>query len=189
MNTQSLLIVPILLLTGCGTKAVPQAPISDETKQPSRAELRIGNDLDEPRHLPFKIVTAYGHQKRSADAPYHIEGGGWMFFDCQTRSDPGAVFTVGVASGSGDGKTPSAWGKAVLIVKDREAGARFVEEFAGVFSGKLPTPLRQAREPVPLPINVSLWDLKSLAFEAKTSSTQGLARSSGEPVRSSGGDG
>ena len=51
---------------------------------------------------------------------------------------------------------PSAWGKAVLIVKDREAGARFVELFSKAFSGKLPTPVNQAHVPKPLSINTAI---------------------------------
>jgi hypothetical protein len=49
-----------------------------------------------------------------------------------------------------------AWGKAVLIVKDREAGVRFVELFSKAFSGKLPTPVNQAHVPKPLSINTAI---------------------------------
>src|SRR5262249_39813841 len=125
----------VLLLTGCGTKPVSQAPINDDSKNSPQAELSIGDDTDEAPHLSFKITTVHEHRKPSAEAPYHNEGGEWTFFDCQATSDPKAVFTVGTASKSNDGSEPSIWGKALLIVKDREAGARFVELFSKTFSG------------------------------------------------------
>ena len=48
------------------------------------------------------------------------------------------------------------WGKAILMVKDREAGARFAELFSKAFSGKLPIPVKQANVPVPLSINTAI---------------------------------
>ena len=151
MHKQSFFLLAVLLLADCGTKPVPQAPMNDDSKDSPRAELRIGDGPDESPHLSFKITNVYEHQKPSADAPYHIEGGEWTFFDCQASSDPKVVFTVGTASKSSDGNAPSAWGKAVLIVKDREAGARFVELFSKAFSGKLPAPgiTLMCRNPLP----------------------------------------
>jgi hypothetical protein len=156
MQKHSVLILAVLLLTGCGTKPVPQAPMNDESKNSPRAELRGGDGPDEAPHLSFRITTVHEHQKPSADAPYHIEGGEWTFFDCQANNDPRVVFTVGTASKSSDEGAPSAWGKAVLIVKDREAGARFVEMFSKAFSGKLPTYVNQAHVPKPLSINTAI---------------------------------
>ena len=156
MQKQLVLILAVLLVTGCGTKPVPQAPMNDDSKDSPRAELRIGDDPDEAPHLSFRITTVHEHQKPSTDAPYHVEGGEWTFFDCQATSDPKVVFTVGTASKSSDGDVPSVWGKAVLIVNDREAGARFVELFSKAFSGKLPTPVNQAHVPKPLSINTAI---------------------------------
>src|SRR5262249_42607245 len=118
--------------------------------------LSFGDDTDEAPHLAFRITRVLEHQKLSANPPYHIEGGEWSFFDCQATSDAKVVFTVGMASKSSDGGAPSPWGKAVLIVKDREAGARFVELFSKAFSGKLPTPLNQAHVPKPLSISTAV---------------------------------
>jgi hypothetical protein len=150
MHKQFVLLLAALLVTGCGTKPDLHAPMND------RAESRIGGDPDEAPHLSFRITTVYEHQKTSADPPYHTEGGEWTFFDCQASSDPKVAFTVGTASKSSDVNAPSGWGKAVLIVKDREAGGRFVELFSKAFSGKLPTPVNQAHTPKPLSINTAI---------------------------------
>ena len=146
----------VLCLVGCGTKPVPQAGSNDDSKGAPRAELRIGDGSDEASHLSFAITSVSEHQKLSVEAPYQIDGGEWTFFDCQANSDPKVVFTVGTASKSGDGNVPSAWGKAVLIVKDREAGARFVELFSKASSGKLPASNNQPYVPKPLPINTAI---------------------------------
>jgi hypothetical protein len=127
MHKRRLLILTILVLTGCGRKPVPQAPLNDEPTQPPRAEFKVGGDQDEPRHLAFKITAVHEKHKPSPHAPFHIEGGEWIFFDCQASNDPAVAFTVGVLTKSSTGNVPVALGKAVLIVKDREAGARFVE--------------------------------------------------------------
>jgi hypothetical protein len=156
MQKHLVLILAVLLLTGCRTKSEPQAPLNDDSKNSPRAELRIGDDPDEAPHLSFRITTVHEHQKPSADAPYHIKGGEWTFFDCQASSDPKVVFTVGTASKSSDGGVPASWGKAVLIVKDRETGARFVELFSKAFSGKLPTPVNPTHMPKPLSINTTI---------------------------------
>jgi hypothetical protein len=156
MHKQMVLLCGVLLLTGCGTKSVPKGQSNGESKDPPRAELRIGDGADESRHLSFRITGVHEHQKPSPDAPYHIEGGEWTFLDCQASSDPNVVFTVGMASKSSDGQASSHWGKAVLIVKDRGAGARFVELFSKAFSGKLPTPVNQAHVPKPLSINTAI---------------------------------
>lgn len=156
MHKQSVLILAILVLTGCGRKPVPQVPLNDEPKQPPRAEFKVGDDQDEARHLSFKITAVHEKQKPSPHAPYHVEGGEWTFFDCQASSNSTVAFTVGVLAKSGTGNVPVAWGKAVLIVKDREAGARFVELFSKVFAGKLPTPLKQAHVPGPLSVRTAI---------------------------------
>jgi hypothetical protein len=150
------LVVIVLLLTGCGRKPVPPAPNNGDPKEPPWAELRIGGDPDEPRHLAFKITAVHEKQKRSPEPPFHAPGGEWTFFDCQASGDPTVVFTVGVALKSGPGKVPVAWGNAVLIVKDREAGARFVALFSKVFSGKLPPPVQRVHVPAPLAIKTAI---------------------------------
>jgi len=150
MQEHLILILAVLLLTGCGTNPELQAPMND---QPQRAEMRTGDDPDESPQLSFRITTVHEHQKPSADAPYHTERGEWTFFDCHANSDPKVVFTVGVSSKSSDGGGLSAWGKAVLIVRDGESGARFVEAFSKAFSGRVPTVVK--RRPVPVPLTIS----------------------------------
>jgi hypothetical protein len=117
--------------------------------------MRLGDASEEARHLPFTIVTTYERQKPSADSPYHADGGEWTYFDCQAKSAPGVVFTVGVMAKGSEGEKSAAWGKAMLIVRDHEAGSRFVESFAKAFSGKLPKPLSQSRTPTPLSVNTA----------------------------------
>jgi len=133
-----------------------QSPTSGQTQQPPRAEVRIGDDQEEARHLSFKITAVHEKQKPSKDAPFYTKGGEWTFFDCQASSDLKVAFTVGVSTRSGTGNVPSAWGKATLIVKDREAGGRFVELFSKAFAGKMPTPVKQAHVAGLLSINTAI---------------------------------
>lgn len=149
-------LIVVLLLTSCAKKPMPQVQIKEEEKQLPRAELRIGGDQDEQRLLAFKITDVYEKQKTSTEAPFHVKGGDWTFIDCQANSDPKVVFSVGVASKSGPGKASAAWGKALLIVKDRGAGARFVALFSKAFSEKLPTPVQRVHVPTPLSINTAI---------------------------------
>jgi len=153
---------------------MPQAPVNDEPKQPPRVEFTIGGDQDEPRHLPFKITAVHEKQNPSTDAPFHVKGGEWTFFDCQASSDPNVAFTVGVASKSSAGKVPVAWGDAVLIVKDREAGARFVESFSKAFAGKVPTPVNLAHVPKPLSIKTAI-----LGYNGNRAETGGFSGEGG----------
>jgi hypothetical protein len=156
MQKRLVLILTILVLTGCGRKPVPQAPLGDEPKQPPRAEFRIGGDQDGPRRLAFKITAVHDKRKPSPDDPFHVEGGEWTFFDCQASSDPNVAFTVGVLSKGGDGNVPVAWGKAVLLVKDRGTGARFVELFSRAFAGKMPRPVERDYVPRPLSVGTAI---------------------------------
>ena len=114
-------LLAVLLLAGCWTKPVLQAPMNNGSQDSPRAEMRIGDGPDVAPHPSFKITTVREHQKPSADAPYHIDGGEWTFFDCHASGDPKVVFTVGTASKSSDGNSPSAGEKAFLIVKDRDS--------------------------------------------------------------------
>lgn len=156
MRHRLCLLFVTLLFTGCGKTPMPQSPTNSERKQPPQAELRIGDDQDETRHLPFKITAVHEKRRPSVAAPFHTAGGEWTFFDCQASSDPKVSFTVGVLSKSSARNVPIAWGKAILIVRDREAGARFVELFSKVFTGKLPTPVKRAYEPGPLSIRTAI---------------------------------
>ena len=156
MNKRLCFPLFILLFTGCGRQPVSEIPRNDESKQPPRAEFRIGDNSDEPHQLPFKIIAVHENQKPSTDAPFHVGGGEWTFFDCQARSDPNVAFMVGVASKKSAGNAPIAWGRAVLIVKDREAGGRFVASFSKSFPAVLPKPMDRPHVPKPLFINTAI---------------------------------
>jgi hypothetical protein len=156
MHKQLILVLAVVVLTCCGGQPVPQPPANDESKDSPRAEVRVGGGENERHHLPFKITAVHEKRKPTTTAPFHAGGGEWTYFDCQPNSDPNVAFTVGVLSKSGDGNAPVAWGKAVLIVKDREAGARFVELFSKAFSTKLPSPPKQAHTPAPFSIGTAI---------------------------------
>lgn len=149
-------ILTFFVLTGCGGKPMPKSPTNGQSQQQPRAEVGIGEDQDEARHLSFKITAVHEGQKPSTDAPFHVKGGEWTFLDCQASSDPKVTFTVGVSRKSGAGNVPLAWGRAILIVKDREAGARFVELFSKSFAGKTPIHVNRAHVPGPLSINTAI---------------------------------
>ena len=98
--------------------------------------------------MPFRITAVYEKQKPTTEAPYHAEGGQWTYFDCLGEVAPDVAFTHrGLVERAPDGNVPVAWGNAVLIVKDRKAGARFVESFGRSLSGNLPTPVERAHVP------------------------------------------
>lgn len=156
MHKQSVLILAVLVLSGCGKSPIPQAPVKDEPKDQPQAEVRIGGDQDEQRKLPFIITAVHEKQKPSTDAPFHVTGGEWTFFDCKAGSDLKVSFTVGVLSKRSAENVPIAWGNAVLIVKDREAGSRFVELFSKAFEGKIPRSGKKDHVPKPLSIKTAI---------------------------------
>jgi hypothetical protein len=59
MNVRLTLILVACLTAGCGSEAVQQPSKSEGTKQPPRAEVRIGDVEDQPRHLAFKITVIH----------------------------------------------------------------------------------------------------------------------------------
>jgi hypothetical protein len=156
MDWRVILALAVLPHAGCGRGPVEQPPMSDRPDQSPRAEIRIGESDDPTRRMVFKITGMHQDRKPTAEAPYHAEGGKWTFLDCRTESGPEVAFTVGVLSKGGDGKVPITWGDAILIVKDRESGARFVEAFGRAFSGEIPTTAGRAHVPRPLPIKTAV---------------------------------
>jgi len=134
---------------------MPQVAINEPTDPDPRAEVRLGGHQDEPRHLAFKIAAI----KPSSEAPFHIQGGEWTYLDCQGSIDTNVAFTVGVFSKGGEGNARFAWGNAVLIVKDQEAGGRFVELFSRAFSGKLPKQVKRSHTPGPFAIKTAILGL------------------------------
>jgi hypothetical protein len=155
MHRHLTLLFAVLFFSGCGKQPTPQAPVNGQPKEPL-VELKVGDDQDEARHLPFKIMAVHEKQKPSKITPYHVNGGDWTFFDCQARGDPKVVFTVGVVSKTNAGTSTVAWGEAVLIVKDQDAGSHFVELFAKSFLGKLPAAVKRVHVPEPLRIKTAI---------------------------------
>jgi len=147
-----------LLHAGCGQRPSPQASDRQEVpKQPPQVEVKIGGpDADLPHELPFTVTALYEKQQVTKDAPFHAAGGEWTFFDCQAGTDAKAVFAVGVSVTSKDGGGPSAWGRAILFVKDRDAGGKFVELFSKAFPGTVPKPFAHQKELKPLFLNTAI---------------------------------
>jgi hypothetical protein len=158
MNKRMLSLLVILLIVGCGPKTSPQSSSGkEEPKISSGVQVRVGGtDEDEAHHLSFKITAVHEKQTLSKENPFHVKGGEWTFFDCQAGNDLKATFSVGVQVKSGAGSAPIAWGRAVLIVMDREAGAKFVELFSKSFPGQMPTTCKRPHVPGPLFINTAI---------------------------------
>lgn len=144
----------ILLLSGCNAKPTIPAASSEMPNDPPRSEVKIGDGED--RCLSFTITAVYEKQKPSKDAPFHIEGGNWTFFDCRVEADSKAMFTIGVKAKSDEKGQPIAWGQAVISVNNREAGGKFVELFAKAFQGKMTKPVEQRPALEPLFINTAI---------------------------------
>jgi hypothetical protein len=147
---------------------MPQARNVEGPNEPPQVEVRVGGtDADEPGRLPFTITAVHEKQKLSTDAPLHVKGGEWTVFDCQARTNAKVDFTIGVIEKRGAGGAPPvAWGRAVLIVKDREAGNSFVELFGKSFPGAMPKTIKRPHVPEPLFINTAILG-ENLHREAK----------------------
>jgi hypothetical protein len=91
--------------------------------------------------LRFNILKAYPNQKRIEQAPWHVDGGDWIFFDCRTAQPRAAMFTVGVHPKSAKGGQ-IAWGEATIQVPNRDEGVKLVEQMSNAFQQKSP-PLRE----------------------------------------------
>jgi hypothetical protein len=136
---------------------MPQANPEEATRQGPHVEVSIGGAPGrEHPHLSFTITSVHEGQNPSPIAPYHVPGGEWTYLDCETTSEPRAAFTVGLWSQKSTGPVPVAWGRAALIVKDREAGVRFLDSFRTAFPGAMPAPAQQAVVPGPLFIKTAI---------------------------------
>jgi hypothetical protein len=136
---------------GCGTKADPKIPTHDAP----RVEVTSSDEQDEAPHMQFRISTVHDGQLPSAVFPFHVNGGEWTFFDCEATSDPNVHFIVGTTTAKADTGGVSAWGRAILVVKDQDAGGRFVELFAKCFSGAIPRTIGRQFLPQPLFVNTA----------------------------------
>lgn len=148
MLKRLLSLLGIGLAAGCGNNGTQQG--RPRTDQLSGVEVQLGgSDPDEPRCLPFKILEVYEGRSPSTRAPYHVDGGDWTYLDCQTTSDPPAVFTIGLLTKRDDAGALSVWGKAFLVVSDRCEAERFIESFDEHFAGTSPTPTKRDFSPAP----------------------------------------
>src|SRR5262249_28923698 len=127
-----LIVVLLVLLGGCQRKpALPApdrqgaAPVADTSKDEPRAQVRIGENPEDWGLVPFDILKVYPKQKTIDAAPWHADGGDWMFFDCRTDPPRPASFTVGVRAKVSEGK-PIAWGEATILVTEREEGVKLL---------------------------------------------------------------
>src|SRR5215469_1080187 len=143
------------LFAGCGSGANPPGQGKPQSERMPRFEVHVGDS--ERARLPFKIVNVYEKRSPSSEAPYHVEGGEWTYFDCQTPDDPPAVFTVGVRTKPRASDLPARWGEAFLIVADRQAGEKFIKSFGARFAGTVPPAAERSFSPSPLPINTSFF--------------------------------
>ena len=167
MFNRLLFFTSIALVVGCGRSPNPQGANTQKLDQTPRAEVRFGGlDEAEDRHLPFKIIAVSKEQKLSMEFPFHVDGGEWLFFDCEAGMSSKAEFTVGVTAKQGAGGGPFAWERAALVVRDRETGGKFLELFSKSFPGKMPTPVQQPYSPGPLLINTAILG-EGLGREAK----------------------
>src|SRR5436190_1152177 len=101
MHKRLIVLLVILPMTGCGTKPAPQVSNTEEPKLPPQVEIHIGGQED-PEHgrLLFTITAVQEKQKPSMEAPFHVQGGEWTYFDCQALNNANVAFSVGVLSKS-----------------------------------------------------------------------------------------
>lgn len=147
------LLLGFSILVGCGSKPESQALRSGEGQ---RVQASIGEPDDWERgRMPLEITAILEDQQPSEDAPFHKDGGDWMFFECKAAADSNVTFTVGIKAGSG-GSGPFAWGQAMMIVKEKSAGERFLSLFGKSFLGTVPPPSGRGYAPRPLTISTAI---------------------------------
>lgn len=146
-----------LLAAGCGRPAPIENPMNPpEPNSPPQVQVPVGGpEPDDWGRLPFTIVAVHTGRTPADKFPFHAPGGDWTFLDCRANADPGVVFTVGV-TGSGPADQPVAWGKALLAVPSREAGAKFVSLFGQAFHAPAPKPRPGGLPPEPLRLGTAV---------------------------------
>jgi hypothetical protein len=150
MLKRLLSLLGIGLAAGCANNGTQQGESWPQSDQLSGVGVQLGgSDPDEPRCLPFKILKVYEGRSPSTNTPYHVEGGEWTYFTCQTSSDPAAAFTVGLLTKRDASGGLPVWRKAFLVVSDRHEGEKFIESFNGRFAGTWPTPIERDFSPAP----------------------------------------
>lgn len=117
---------------------------------------RLGETDDDAPHLPFRIIKVSQKQNLTEQAPFHADSGEWTFLECETLKVPAVVFTVGVMTKEGAGGTLSAWGRAMLVVRDQGTGTKLLDLLAKSFGGKIPAPVKRPFVPTPLVVNTAV---------------------------------
>jgi hypothetical protein len=104
------------------------------------AELGFG-DTSGQSLLPFSIGTTYARQKPTPSSPWHADGGDWTFFDATLPGSPTVPFTVGIETEMvGPSGSSMTFGKGIIVVPDRDAGAGFLQRFGAAFKTSAPPP-------------------------------------------------
>lgn len=152
MLLRFVVLLGICTVIGCGHDPANEGTSEQETGEMRNVEISLGG---EPRSLPFKIVAIYESQEPSEAPPFHADEGEWLYFDCETTDDAKAPFTVGVVDVRSDSGSVH-WGRAIIVVADRETGAKLTELFSKAFGGTLPPPRDPSYTPEPLVMNTAI---------------------------------
>src|SRR5579863_10248125 len=113
MSRRILPTIAILCYAGCGNQPGAQPAQHSRVSNARQAEIKIGSELGAIPCLPFKITKVYENRTPAAQAPFHVNGGEWPFFDCEVESNKNVQFTVGTAAKKTGDNLISAWGRAV----------------------------------------------------------------------------
>jgi len=138
------------------SKAVARATVDAVTPgtAPSSVQVRVGGgDVDEQPKLAFEITRVYDKQQALERAPWHKDGGAWLFFDAQTEGAAPATFTFGITS-SAASNSPFAFGEGVLLTTDRAQADRFLAQFGKAFHQ--PVPAHPTRPGGPLKLKLAV---------------------------------
>ena len=146
-----------LLAAGCGRPALNENQMNPpDPNSPPQVQVPVGGpEPDDWGRLPFTITAVHTGRTPADKSPFHAPGGDWTFLDCRANTDEGVLFTVGVTGSSPSGH-PVAWGKALLAVPTREAGAKFVSLFGKAFRTPVPTPRAGGLPPEPLRLGTAV---------------------------------
>lgn len=126
-------------LLACDETVAPAPPraVTFDAVKGGVVEARLGgSQADRQPVLTFTITRVYAGQQPTKAAPFHQDGGDWVYFDAALDREPKVTFTVGTLGRRSDGRV--AFGKAVISVTSHEAGSGFVDAFARAFGLKSP---------------------------------------------------
>ncbi len=111
--------------------------------------------------LALEITHVQTGKQVQDDAPFVVDGGDWTVLDCRARDDATLQLRIAVSSPGPvrGGSLPFRFGKAVLIVDDREAGARVVERVASALGTAVPK-VKSPQPVKPLRLSTAVWGEK-----------------------------